>query len=81
MFISVLGKKSANQKGEDRLFNESDFKKSTACSHCRTCVAVASKEGMVAVRDTKDSSEVTLQFSIEEWQAFVLGVKRGEFDF
>ncbi len=61
------------------LFEDNDFVKSTACSHCKNCLAVANKDGIVAVRDTKDLS--TLQFSLEEWRAFVAGVKKGEFDF
>lgn len=35
----------------------------------------------IAVRDTKDKGEgAVLQFTPNEWNAFVAGVKRGEFD-
>ncbi|MBA2653817.1 MAG: DUF397 domain-containing protein [Gammaproteobacteria bacterium] len=62
-------------------FNDADFKKSTMCTSCSHCVEVANKNDMIAVRDTKDPSQMPLQFNKEEWQAFVAGVKRGEFDF
>lgn len=67
------------------MFKDSDFKKSTFSSPGRLapggrCVAVAIKGDTIAVRDTKDASKTTLQFTAEEWDAFVLGVKNGEFD-
>lgn len=65
----------------NRNFLDEDFKKSSVCSHCSHCVVVAQKEGTIAVRDTKDLSKQTLLFSKDEWQAFVDGVKRGEFDY
>lgn len=63
------------------IFHDNEFKKSTACPSCKTCVTVAHKEGVIAVRDSKDSSKMTLNFNKDEWQAFVAGVKSGEFDF
>jgi hypothetical protein len=63
------------------LFNDDDFKKSALCSHCSKCVLVAHKEGQIAVRDSKDSEKKTLLFNHDEWQTFIAGVKRGEFDF
>ena len=44
------------------------------------CVQVARKEQGVAVRDSKDANKMTLFFSPDEWDAFVKGVKVGEFD-
>lgn len=44
------------------------------------CVAVRANEAGVQVRDTKDPLKTTLTFSKDEWQAFVAGVKNGEFD-
>jgi|688.fasta_scaffold694412_1 hypothetical protein len=64
-----------------QLFSDQDFKISSACFECEHCVSVAYKEGVVAVRDTKDSAKATLQFTEAEWQAFIRGVKKGEFDF
>jgi len=44
------------------------------------CVAVKITETSVMVRDTKDASKMTLSFNHGEWQAFLKGVKDGEFD-
>ncbi len=45
------------------------------------CVEVADlPDGSRAVRDSKDRSGPTLLFTPSEWQAFVEGVKLGEFD-
>lgn len=44
------------------------------------CVAVKIDEEKVQVRDSKDPSDTTLTFSHEEWEAFIEGVKVGEFD-
>jgi hypothetical protein len=41
---------------------------------------VAIVDDGVAVRDTKDRATGMLQFTHEEWRAFVGGVKAGEFD-
>jgi hypothetical protein len=45
-----------------------------------TCVEVAFREGFVAVRNSTDSSRVTVYFSFAEWEAFIAGVKRGRFE-
>lgn len=45
------------------------------------CVQVAHlPDGMVAVRDSKDTSKAAHIFDREEWAAFVTGVKAGDFD-
>jgi hypothetical protein len=45
------------------------------------CVEVADlPDGSRAVRDSKDREGPTLLFTPAEWQAFVAGVKQGEFD-
>ncbi|MFC3439209.1 DUF397 domain-containing protein [Nocardia seriolae] len=35
---------------------------------------------MPALRDTKDRSKPAHEYTAAEWQAFILGVKSGEFD-
>ena len=58
-----------------------DFRVSSFCSF-GSCVEVGcSPDGTVLVRDTKDSSRHALTFTNDEWDAFVAGVKAGEFDF
>lgn len=60
--------------------SRADWKKSSL-SGSSNCVEVASLEnGHVGVRDSKDQSGPALIFTSGEWQAFVGGVKRGEFD-
>ena len=46
-----------------------------------TCVEVAANlPGVIAVRDSKDPDGPALAFRPDEWDAFVSGVKDGEFD-
>ncbi|XVQ87881.1 DUF397 domain-containing protein [Microbispora siamensis] len=44
------------------------------------CVEVARLRDGVAVRDSKDPQGPRLMFTPGEWEAFVEGVKGGEFD-
>ncbi len=44
------------------------------------CVKVAIRPEGVALRDSKDSSNTTLYFKPEEWDAFLRGAKEGQFD-
>ncbi|BBH64849.1 hypothetical protein ACTI_15340 [Actinoplanes sp. OR16] len=62
------------------LTNTNWFKssKSGAAGHC---VEVAFLENATAVRDTKaDGAGPVLAFTPPEWEAFISGVKAGEFD-
>jgi hypothetical protein len=43
------------------------------------CIEVAFVEDRVAVRDSKDRSGPVLVFTAHEWEAFVGGVRTGEF--
>jgi hypothetical protein len=53
---------------------------SRACNNS-ACVQVAHLPGgMVAVRDSKDTTKPAHLFDSEEWAAFVTGVKAGDFD-
>ena len=58
-----------------------DYKTSSFCS-LGDCVEVGLLPGgSVTVRDTKDPQRRTeLTFTRDEWDAFVKGVKNGEFD-
>jgi hypothetical protein len=54
--------------------------RSRACSS-DGCVEVAHLPGgSIAVRDSKDVSKAAHVFDREEWSAFIVGVKNGEFD-
>ncbi len=62
-------------------FSDSEFKKSSL-SHGgkKVCVEVAINSQGVGVRDSKDPTKTTLSFTHEEWEAFIGGVKGGEFE-
>jgi Domain of unknown function (DUF397) len=56
--------------------------KSSASGYNGNCVEVSHlRDGLVAVRDTKDrASGPALIFTRPEWDAFLSGAKNGEFD-
>lgn len=62
----------------DELFVKSSY--SNPGGIINRCVAVARLDGRVAVRDTKDPNKITLEFTSDEWRAFVQGVKADEFN-
>jgi len=43
------------------------------------CVGVAIKDGSVSVVNTKEKKTI-IEFTEDEWIAFIKGVKNGEFD-
>lgn len=55
--------------------------KSTYSGNANSCVEVAhATDGAVGVRDTKQHGRgPVLEFSPDEWQVFVTGIKNGEF--
>ena len=62
-------------------FSDEEFVTSSFTGTGRwACVQVARREGVIAVRHSRDDSKTTLEYSSDEWQAFIDGVKKGEFD-
>lgn len=61
-------------------FTDDDFETSDFCGgdDCG-CVQVAKENGYVAVRDSKNPSQV-LYFTNKEWTDFIKGVKSGQYD-
>jgi len=60
--------------------NDLRWFKSSASGSCG-CVEVAHlPEGGVALRDTKDRTKAAHIYTRDEWQAFLIGAKNGEFD-
>jgi hypothetical protein len=58
-----------------------NWRKSRRSGGDGNCVEVAfATDGAVGVRDSKDRSGPYLEFTRAEWQAFIGGVKDGEFD-
>ena len=57
-----------------------EFRTSSFCS-LGDCVEIGrSASGGILVRDSKNRERGALEFTREEWAAFVAGVKAGEFD-
>jgi uncharacterized protein DUF397 len=57
------------------IFRKSSFSGTTGCVEvCRLA------DGRIAVRDSKDRSLPPHHFTTDEWNAFLAGVKAGEFD-
>ena len=62
-------------------FQDNEFVKSTQSQYSwNKCVMIARKDGFVGVRDSKDSEKNTLIFTNDEWEAFLDGAKKGEFE-
>ena len=59
---------------------DDDFRVSGWCGNRPQCVKVAIKPQGVAIRDSKDPMKTTLTFTNEEWDAFIRGVKDGQFN-
>jgi hypothetical protein len=60
--------------------SDHEYRKSSYSTAKGTCVEVATTADVIAVRDSKDPTAPSLLFNYHEWQAFIKGVKAGEFD-
>ena len=51
-------------------------------SYCQSgeCIEVGALDGVILVRDSKDPRGSVLRYDASEWQAFLRGVRAGEFD-
>ncbi len=61
------------------LRDDGQYHVSTSCSG-GTCIGVALTEDAVTVADHADPDGAVLRFGLDEWRAFLAGVKAGEFD-
>lgn len=46
----------------------------------QACVEVAAQRNHVYLRNTADSAGIIVRYTRAEWEAFVLGMKAGDFD-
>ena len=73
--------KPANGDPSRRTGSGSRWVKSSLSLSNGNCVEVASlTEGGIGVRDSKDTAGPILRFTPAEWDAFLGGVRNGEFD-
>jgi hypothetical protein len=56
------------------------WRRSRHCGESTACVEVREIGDAIAVRDSKDPNGSVLMFDRHEWDAFVRGVRAGEFD-
>lgn len=63
----------------DRHPGSVEFRISSYC-HQGGCVAVGTDRDEVVVRSSRIPDSPVLRFTAEEWDAFVAGVRNGEFD-
>jgi hypothetical protein len=60
--------------------SDATWRKSSLSGNGASCVEVAITEEVIAVRDTKNRASGMLIFRPDEWEAFIGGVRLGEFD-
>jgi hypothetical protein len=70
---------AGRRAGEDMDQSSAVWLKSSL-SNMNGCVEVAFVAGRVALRDSKDERGPVLVFTRTEWEAFVAGIRAGEFD-
>ncbi|HUK69540.1 MAG TPA: DUF397 domain-containing protein [Streptosporangiaceae bacterium] len=60
--------------------SSTDFAWRKARCESGSCVEVASAHGMVVFRSSKEPDGLLLQYTPDEWNAFLKGAKDGDFD-
>jgi len=65
---------------KSKKLSKGTFFKSSFSGDAGQCVEVRITNQDIAVRDSKDPAATVLVFSNDEWNAFIQGVKSGEFD-
>jgi hypothetical protein len=68
-----------SQFPDDEADGRESWRRPSLCAN-GGCVEVDTSAGTVRVRDSKHPDGPVLTFGVEEWRAFVVGVKGAEFD-
>ena len=63
----------------DGVILDETWRKVTKSNNNGACTEVRAINGMIEVRDSKDPQGPTLRFTAEEWDAFLDGAKKDEF--
>ena len=63
----------------DGVILDETWRKATKSNNNGACTEVRAINGMIEVRDSKDPQGPTLRFTAEEWDAFLDGAKKDEF--
>jgi Domain of unknown function (DUF397) len=71
---------STRENPADRPGSGSQWTKSSLSFSNGNCVEVASLGGEIGVRNSRDRDGSVLRFTPDEWDAFLGGVRNGEFD-
>jgi hypothetical protein len=61
-------------------FSTANWKKSSLSMGNGNCIEIAQVSGRYLIRDSKNRFGPTLQFTRDEWRAFLGGVHNGEFE-
>ena len=70
-------------KGKRVIFRDKDFVTAQSCNPPHPnldCVAVAMKDGVVAIRSTHDKQKRTVRFHKDEWWNFIAAIRAGRFN-
>jgi uncharacterized protein DUF397 len=66
--------------GDDAIAQSEAIWRKSTFSGLNGCVEIAILNGQIGVRDSKDQNGPILLFTRAEWDAFLNGVKSGQFD-
>jgi Domain of unknown function (DUF397) len=69
---------TGHEHGADA-WSTATWRRSSACGDAG-CLEVASRDGLVALRDSNHPDAAPLVLTEAEWATFIIGAKAGEFD-
>lgn len=80
-FVRIADHSSRDRRADpvDPRHGPLTWRKSSCCKGGE-CVEIAILRGSVLIRDSKEPIRPVFHFTAKEWAAFLLGVKKGEFD-